>query len=776
MQGMYSASVTSDEIQEVSVVNDLGNHQQLGTYSGWSIYFDSYIETDISGYGFYQLAPMIMQELNNDVVVDTEHSEALSRFGAYINKIFSTTNMDKASKLEEFQLIELFNLAYNVNISKWDNSLGEVADNNQLAKLSDIHKDLISVSESLELYFENKLNCPINMSWNRIKDKPIIAITLTVAEDLDDSGLDTTDEILSCYNQIDTPTYMSEALWVENIKVRYSKDLSMNRLAGKARKILSRELKEHTKYNPLGVNGYSKEKLVSLADTVSKLYYQSGGRKLTIEQQDLLLNELSMLYKKRALSFTSLVEIAGKLKVFYRNNGFIMSTVYIPKQDFSNANGTVYLSAQSGVLGKVKLSNDDKQAYSDDIINEIFETYLKRGVTTDISKTYYKLSLLPGLKVNSGLFEAGDEAGETNLIIDVDKRWGEVALAADNYGSKSTGENRTITSANWFNPLGYGDKLAVGYLHAFNPDNSQLGFLEYQYPLSLPNLYLGIGHERNSFSATKTFGGTIPTLVQGETIINKLTVNQNLLASKDINLSIDLVASHKSSIVSSKIASTANSNKRDESSKTVDLGMNLDFLMSSIQTALLIDLTASTGVVEKAESINADSHYDVALASINTSTLIRINNRIKPKLSIYSIASYSSNVLPSYEQFTIGGPDKVKAFTSSVFVGDSGVYGKIELGFDVFDFLYAGKISSTHQLETSVFFEKSAARLNSNNDIQSVRAEVSGYGAALKYNWRRDLSINSSISYVDNQSSKDDFQFVEKGRHGNIYASIRYVF
>ena len=79
------------------------------------------------------------------------------------------------------------------------------------------------------------------------------------------------------------------------------------------------------------------------------------------------------VYQSRGLTFDRLGEIADALKVFYRKQGFIMSTVYVPQQDFSKANGVIQLTLQSGVLGKVKVNSGADAGYSESDILSVFD-------------------------------------------------------------------------------------------------------------------------------------------------------------------------------------------------------------------------------------------------------------------------------------------------------------------------------------------------------------------------------------------------------------------
>ena len=773
--GAQSAWSKDENKIPVLQIEKLHTNLLIGSFKGWDIYFDNYIETDAAGFSLYQLAPKIITKLNKGRLIKKDPDMDLVNFTNFLVRIFSEMPIERRQSLPQDQLTELFNLAYNVNLSKWDMDDSELSVEESLASLTTIQDQLNQVSRSIENFYQSEISCPASVSWQRVKDKPLLSMKLVVIEDYDES-ID--DDFLGCYNRIDSRESRTDKLWVNNISIVHSSDNSMRRFNRKVDSLLKRELREKTNYNPMGIKGFSEGVLLSLADNVSKLYYQSGGGHLNHLQNRALLNQLSDLYRTRGLSFSHLGEIADTLKSFYRQNGFVMSTVYVPEQDFFSSNGNIKLSAQSGVLGKVKLNSANGVPYSDDVVEDIFKSYIGRGVTTDISETYFKLGQLPGLTVKSGFFEVGDNPGETNLVVDVDEEWGKLSLISDNYGSELTGKNRAIASVDWNNPTGFGDNLSLGYLYSFNPDNSQLGFLNYLFPIILPSTYVGFSFEQNNYSALKYFGGSIPVAVEGDTQNQGLSLKQVLVANKDLNLNVEFLASQKSALISTKFISSKNTTEetRDESSKMVSLGLHLDFLVSSIKTAVLLDVQAISGRVDDADELSVNEEFTKYKASINTSTLISFNHLLKSKLSYFMEGGFSSETLPSYDQFAIGGPDRVKAFSSSVFLGDFGIYNSLELTTDLFDVLFSGKLTAVHELDVGLFYESSSARLNAYGDALAVSAQVSGYGAVLRYNWRRNLVVDASVSFIDKQYSEDDYQFVDEGENNKLLINVRYTF
>ncbi|MBL4797347.1 MAG: ShlB/FhaC/HecB family hemolysin secretion/activation protein [Oleispira sp.] len=762
MQPVWSLESSSQIIE----IDKIDQQIQVGSYQGWDIYLDNQVETDYSGFGFNKIAPLLIENFHGGIVSKTPSIKGINEFAAYLTKLFPEMDVERRGTLTESQLTKIFNLAYDISLAN-----EKARANIEVASLESIDSNIENASAEIEEFYLSKLNCEVKTQWQRIKDKSQLSVYVSVIE-----GADLDEE--ACFNKVDTKTSRAEMLWVNEIVINIPDNENIQRFNDEVKDLLDKQLKEKTNYNPMGIHGFSTEQLITLADDISALYYSTNGGKLSDQQNRLLIQQLTDVYRTRGLTFHRLGEVADTVKTFYRGRGFIMSTVYVPQQDFSNANGIVQLTLQSGVLGKVKINSEDGFDYSDEIINDIFKAYIGQGVTTDISDTYYTLGLLPGLVVKSGLFEVGDNPGETNLIIDVERKWGSVSVSGDNYGTELTGKNRLMTSVVWGNPLGYGDNLSLGFLYAFNPEKTQLGFINYQFPIVAPNTRFSIAYDQNVYSALRDIGGGIPVTVEGKTDNFGLALIQNLLASKDMNLQVQVMANKKSAFVNSKFTLSNNETeeKRTEKADIFGLSMNMDFLINPLRTAVLFNLSGFVGSVHNADEIRVDDDFEKITVSFNTSTLLSVSHYFKSRLSFYAMGSYSDEALPSYEQFSIGGPDKVKAFTSSVFVGDSGLYGHLEWTTDLFDLIYQGRYGANHQLDAGLFIEKSGGRLNGYQSTVPVNAEVSGYGAILRYNWRRNLAIDTSISFVDKQFSEDDYQFADDGDNGKWLVNVRYTF
>jgi hemolysin activation/secretion protein len=765
---LYSQSVWSLESSNIVEIDDTGQQIQAGSFQGWSIYLDNLVETDSPGFGFYQIAPLVMNKIQVGMRPTPHSVKGLKEFAKYLTKLFPEMDVERRGTLTQYQLTKVFNLAYDISLAneKPDMSV-------EIASLESLASSMENVSKEVEAYYLLELNCAVKTQWYRIKGESTLSFNLTmIAKNESDSSED------NCFRKINTKATRAEMLWVNEIVLNIPDNENIERYIDDAKELLASQLKEKTNYNSMGIDGFSSEQLIRLADSISQLYYSTNGGELDDVQNRILIQQLTEVYRSRGLTFFKLGEIADTLKAFYRSRGFIMSTVYVPQQDFSNANGIVQLTLQSGVLGKVKINSDHGFAYSDEIIANIFEAYIGQGVTTDISDTYYTLGLLPGLSVKSGLFEVGDNPGETNLIVDVEKKWGSVSLSGDNYGTDLTGKNRAMASVIWWNPLGYGDNLALGYLHAFNPEKTQLGFFNYEFPIVLPSTRIRLSYDQNVYSALRNFAGDIPISIEGKTENIGFSLLQNILASKDINLKLQFMVNKKSALVdSSYILETKKTNdKRTEKADILSVNMNLDFLINSIKTAVLFNISGFVGSVNDADVIRVDEDFEKFTVSFNTSTLLSYSHYFKSRISFYAMGSYSDEALPSYEQFSIGGPDKVKAFSSSVFVGDSGLFGHLEWTTDLFDLIDQGKFAANHKLDAGLFIEKAGARLNKYKSTVPVNAEVSGYGAILRYNWRRNLAIDTSISFVDKQFSEDDYKFFDEGDNGKWLINVRYTF
>ena len=119
-------------------------------------------------------------------------------------------------------------------------------------------------------------------------------------------------------------------------------------------------------------------------------------------------------------------------------------------------------------------------------------------------------------------------------------------------------------------------------------------------------------------------------------------------------------------------------------------------------------------------------------------------------------AQYTEKFLSSVEQFSLGGPNAVRAFGVSDVSVDSGAYVGAEIFFDL-PFDPIGRFNwPLEPIKPYIFYDYAYGVARGLIGSKDFDAEVSGYGAGFRVNWPGKLSANvvfarpSSASYEEN--------------------------
>ena len=707
----------------------------------------------------------------------------------YLNLLYSELDIVGSEKLTTAQMDQLFNLTFSLE-EKQLNAQQQVK---QVTELSDFLSDM--QSKLLDRYqpFDG---CRFSSNVDVDESTKTASANFFYEPLLDEDGVEVScQESYEFAQETKAQDDEERNIWVNHIRISVAESLDEAIdpiLAINAKNFLEEERRKATKYSVNGVEGFDEFDLLRLVDDVSKFYYStSGGTKVSDRKMQDFMRQLLQPRSGRGVSFDELSLIADELKSFYRRNGLILTRIFIPEQDFSGAWGEIEFSVVLGILDKVEVRNADEIHYKPSVVTSAFDKYIGKSVSANIGEAYFYLNDMPGLSIQSGLFEPGDEDGETNLYINVkEKRWS-LTVLADNYGTELTGENRLITTVDWINPSGYGDFLKAGFLYTSSPSNATLGFLNYRVPLIPTRLDFSIGADTNIYEAQQTIAGTTPVIIEGETLNFFSGVNWKIKRSKDENMSLAANLFSKSSEIDTSLifVTAANAGSSKETANGLQVTFASDFLSRALRSASNYDISFSGASVDYDNTntnvqaaLDEHSSFVKIAANFNSITLIPLSKIHRSKFQAKLKTQYSSDVLPSFEQFSLGGPYAVKAFTTSAFVADTAAYVNVGWDFNLLDVITSKRLRE-HILDFGVFYEGAYGELNPVTEEDGDESvALSGYGLYMRYDWNRALVLDASLSFPAVASedggafiSEDDKEREENGDH-EFLISLRYTF
>jgi hemolysin activation/secretion protein len=457
----------------------------------------------------------------------------------------------------------------------------------------------------------------------------------------------------------------------------------------------------------------------------------------------------------------------------YRSHGLILAQAVIPAQDV--VRGVVNILVLEGSLNDVRF--EGQSMYAATTLARPFRPLLARPVRKDdMESALLFLADYPGLSA-FGMFQAGDRIGTTDLVVKTqhEERFA-LDTTIDNQGSQFSGEYRANVGVTVNNPLGQADKLNVYGLYAFDPQDSDAngvyGGLDYQLPILGPKNEMQLGYSHNSFEV----GQLLRELgIKGTTDIAQVSYTRMLSKTRLGDASAQVALARKDAQFEQQGAVTAHDvlsvgslsfhwgqigvRSQGITQLTVTYSHGFDNLFGS-----LTDYDSQTGV--RASRLDAGGKFDKVVAQVQRFQRITQNNA----LLIRASGQYSDDILVSLEQFSIGGPDTVRAYPSAEFLGDTAGFASLEWVVNAPGFASRPAFwghSWGQILQASVFVDYATGRLNRVLSGEDDRIDLSGWGVALQLSvpgrFFTRVDVATPLSSQDPSNGRDPQYFFRLG-------------
>lgn len=498
--------------------------------------------------------------------------------------------------------------------------------------------------------------------------------------------------------------------------------------------------------------GYTIDNLKELALLLDGMNARYTPGDLGPRQLQQLVQTIERQNARRGLTYADLEEIAAELTRYYRQQGLFLAQVQIPAQEVKD--GIVTLTVQEGILGQVEVHDNEK--YSAKRLASAFSGQRGKLVNHDsIEETLYLLNDYPSLNI-TGYFSPGDNPGETRLNLKVrDESSWNLVTRMDNHGSLFTGDDRIFTSLNWLNPLGFGDALRIGYLKSSGNDRwdsefgSDLGQLEYSIPVFGPRTRIQISADYNEFTVhdAENPANLINLLdIQGVNESYALSVEHKLKRSRDFNITASMSATDKKTEINARIELP------EDHVIGGEVGVYMDSLSAgSVPMLNMVNAKIQYGEFQSVVEPERGNTFEKFAA--DTSSLLFLPmpfSEGKTRLLLKSRWQYSENALPSFEQFSLGGANGVRAFDVRDFSADQAAMLIAEwylpfpeaLNPRVFD----NQLNDIVQV--AVIADAGYGVVNSfEADAGNDWAALSGAGLLFKFSWDESWASQVSVAW-----------------------------
>ncbi|WP_415884442.1 ShlB/FhaC/HecB family hemolysin secretion/activation protein [Neptuniibacter sp. QD34_54] len=475
-----------------------------------------------------------------------------------------------------------------------------------------------------------------------------------------------------------------------------------------------------------------------------------------------------------------LQSLTDQITNYYRQQGWILATVYLPAQEVDS--GEVVFHLLPGKLDEVRAQGES--SYTVEQLTRPFENSLQ----TTLDKNATEASLLtvldyPGISV-SGVLEPGEQVGTTNLNLSVnseDRFAGIIYL--DNKGSFYSGEERLGAGLIFNNPFGLIDQLRLDGMIQNKPqtegddsvDNALFGGISYTARPFDPAYELSFEYSENQYDIGRelsAFG------FEGKTKRTSFGLKRQLRRSRTFNdylrVNIDL-----------NDAETLRAGESESRDKLTTLGLsyNADYTDGLIGGGFsAIQLSYRRGLEDTFGSLSNDDEQISRLAesgrapmdyskwSLRASRYQRFiaNTSLKMRLNM----QYSDDPLVSLEQFSIGGADSVRAYPGAEYMADKGVFASLEwitpVPFIADKKAFAGRTWGD-VLQFSAFFDYGKGYKNEALSTEIEEQELYGSGIGIRFAPLDNLELNISVAEAGADKPSN-------GREPQIFADLIFQF
>jgi hemolysin activation/secretion protein len=499
--------------------------------------------------------------------------------------------------------------------------------------------------------------------------------------------------------------------------------------------------------------GYTLDDLSKIADLMVEIDAGKEMEQVTEPDVQRLLWLVRDLKESRGLTMANIEDIAAKLTNYYRERGFFLAKVYVPEQEVRR--GVVVLAVLEGKLGKVTVAGNER--YDSGFLAGAFDDLIYQPVTEkEIEQKLYLLNDYPGLDVY-GYFKAGEQVGDTwlNLQVRAENRWAALARY-DNHGSELTGAQRLYGEVQYHNPFNLGDNVSLGVLKTFSPEEATYGVFRYRLPLFSEEYHMGVNFSRNQFA---TVVGALE--FTGDTNIADLVFDYTHVRRKEQNwMSFLSVARKDSDLID-------DSGVLDLSDlvQTYTFGMRYDSLDSRSKILNQVMASVGSGEILESEALNSgqDKEFTKLNAEYSLLTFLHIPWFNSTSRMIFkSSLQYSAETLPPVEQYSLAGPNKVRAYEVTQFSADSAIYAGIDWIFnmpELVDFNIDDTTSFASIVQPFVFLDYGYGVLNEITVGGDQTGELSGYGVGLQLNYKNKISGNLQFAFpIDYKFSQESIE------------------
>lgn len=386
------------------------------------------------------------------------------------------------------------------------------------------------------------------------------------------------------------------------------------------------------------------------------------------------LGDLLEPFEYSQIKLSELRTLARRIQGMYRHRGYFAARVFIPKQAIRK-DGKLRLVVSEGKVGQLVVEGN--KHYSTEFIERFFGPAMRSGLLREPSMQRALLALneFADLRV-SAVLRPSKVPGTADIVLTAaDASPLHVLVDYNNFGNTSVGRNRAGLGVVAGNTVLEGDEIFAKAAFPFPSDSDPFYQLSYTAPVGDLGSRLGL-----SFSGARTrISGPLSVLdIRGQADVYGLNYTQPLEKSlaRTSSFSFGLNAKTiKNFFLGTLLVS-------QDDLRTATLGYGLQRAVPNGRAAENYVVTQGLGTFangrKNGDRLSSRLFAGNAFTKLNADLFRLRQFNPKDQVLLRGSAQVSADALVTAELFAIGGPDSVRGFIPSEFLGDDGISGSAE--------------------------------------------------------------------------------------------------
>ena len=488
-----------------------------------------------------------------------------------------------------------------------------------------------------------------------------------------------------------------------------------------------------------------------------------GNKIITTEELESFVKK----YIGTELTFNEITQAVVSISLLYARKGYLAQAT-LPEQNITDGIIQVnILEAHFGGTTYLPMGNGEKPNVRESRVMDIVYPSSKVNGPLDLKRLERGILLandLPGIGVGANL-KPGQEVGHTDVEVQIENRARfNTSILADNYGSRSTGYERVLVSANLLNPLRLGDDLNATILKTAGTEYMRL---DYSMPVGNDGLRIGTNATYLEYKViTIEYKSLEPV---GHSAGFGLEASYPIYRSRDKNLNLDF--DYDTKVFQNNTNTEVTS---DYYTRIFSTSLSGDFvdqwlLDGATNNAKFIfdhgknDLKTSQNFSTDLSNSHTHGIFNRAQLSFRRDQFLKNDYTLVIKGS----GQWTDHNLDSSQKFYLGGPTGVRAYPASEGSGSEGYLLNLELKKDL-----------PFNLTGSIFYDEGYVRQNVDNldasgaVINTLNSyKLKGYG--LEFSWRGPLKTNIYFTYAKRDGTNPNrVQDTGKDQDGTLYKDV----